>query len=300
MMETVKKSKMKKLFDALGNVLLIIFLIIAILSVVVTLVSKKDVDGAAELFGYQFRIVTSSSMGASEHTDVSNFKIKSIPIRSMVFIELVPDDESEAKAWYDELAVGDVLTFKYVYTTQVTITHRIVSKTDNGRGGYIIELEGDNKDDEDGQLTQVIDTSNTDSVNYIIGKVTGKSLVIGAALSVLKSKLGIILIIMLPCVFIISLEAAKIINVLTADKKKRQAEESERKDNELAELRRQLEELQKKIQTKVPLRTAPRKRRAEQNEYEVGYNFYDICDGVCVGDTCVRYGRYHSRPFQKE
>ena len=244
-METTKKSKLKKLLNALGNVLLGVFLVICIFSVVITLVSKKDVDGAAEIFGYQLRIVTSSSMDACEHTDVSNFKIKSIPVRSMVFVETVPDDPDEAKAWYDDLEEGDVLTFRYVYTTQVTITHRIVSKTENGRGGYIIKLEGDNKDDESGQLTQTIDTSEEDGVNYIIGKVTGSSYAIGVALSVLKSKLGIVLLIMIPCVLIISFEVARIVRILSADKKKVQAEESARKDNELAELRRQIELLQK-------------------------------------------------------
>ena len=94
-------------------------------------------------------------------------------------------------------------------------------------------------------LRQVIDTSDENGVNYVVGKVKGRSLAVGAALSVLKSKVGILLIIMLPCAFIIAVEVGKIIRVLTADKKKRQAEESERKDNELAELRRQIELLQK-------------------------------------------------------
>ena len=244
-MEKTKDSKMKKLLDTLGNILLGVFLAICIFSVIVTLVSKKDVDGAAEIFGYQFRVVTSSSMEASEYTDVSAYDIKSIPIRSMVFIELVPDDEQKAAEWYEDIEVGDVLTFRYVYTTQVTITHRVTGKTDNGNGGYIIELEGDNKADKDGQLTQTIDTSNEGGVNYIIGKVVGKSYAIGAALSALKSKLGIVLIIIVPCFFIISFEVAKIVKVLTTEKKKLLAEENARRDNELEELRRQIALLQK-------------------------------------------------------
>ena len=48
--------------------------------------------------------------------------------------------------------VGDVLTFRYVYATQVTITHRITSITEEANGEFIIELAGDNKNSEDGQL----------------------------------------------------------------------------------------------------------------------------------------------------
>ncbi len=245
MMEKTKNPRIKKTLNIIGNVFLGLFLAICIFSLILTLTSKKDIDGTAEIFGYQLRIVTSSSMEKSEHTDVSGYDIKSIPIRSMVFVRLVPDDPEKAKEWYDELEVGDVLTFRYVYASQVTITHRIVRIEENGEGGYTIDLEGDNKSDESGQLSQQIDTSEYNSANYIIGKVTGKSYLLGVLLSLLKSKLGIILLIMVPCVFIISFEVAKIVKVMTADKKKRVAEDLARKDDELAELRRQLEALQK-------------------------------------------------------
>ncbi len=239
------KTKIKKIGKIALDVLLYIFLAICIFSVFVTVLSKRDSDGAAEVFGYQMRVVTSDSMSESEFTDVSNYKIKDIPIRSMVFVKVMPDDPAEADEFYRSLKVGDVLTFRYVYTTQVTITHRITSITEKETGGFVIELAGDNKSSEDGQLTQVIDTSIPNNTNYVIGKVTGQAYLIGLIMSFLMQPVGIILLIIVPCFIIILLEVLKIAKVLGADKKKREQEEKEKKDNELEELRRKLAELEK-------------------------------------------------------
>ena len=155
------------------DIIIFVFLLVCIFSVFVTVLSRKDADDAAELFGYQMRVVTSDSMAACEHTDVSAYKIKDIPVRSMVFVEVMPKTPAEADAFYRSLQVGDVLTFRYVYTTQITITHRITSITEKETGGFIIELAGDNKNSEDANLTQVIDTSVPNNTNYVIGKVVG-------------------------------------------------------------------------------------------------------------------------------
>ena len=239
------KAKIKKIGKIALDVLLYIFLAICIFAVIVTVISKRDSDGAAEVFGYQMRVVTSDSMSESEFTDVSGYKIKDIPIRSMVFVKVMPDDPAEADEFYRSLKVGDVLTFRYVYTTQVTITHRITSITEKDTGGFIIELAGDNKNSEDGQLTQVIDTSIPNNTNYVIGKVTGQAYLLGLLMSFLMQPVGIILLIIVPCFIIILLEVLKIVKVLGADKKKREQEEKQNKDNELEELRRKLAELER-------------------------------------------------------
>ena len=239
------KTKVKKIGKIALDVLLYIFLAICIFAVFVTVLSKRDSDGAAEVFGYQMRVVTSDSMSESEFTDVSAYKIKDIPIRSMVFVKVMPDDPAEADEFYRNLKVGDVLTFRYVYTTQVTITHRITSITEKDTGGFIIELAGDNKNSEDGQLVQVIDTSIPNNTNYVIGKVTGQAYLLGLIMSFLMQPIGIILLIIVPCFIIILLEVLKIAKVLGADKKKREQEEKQKKDDELEELRRKLAELEK-------------------------------------------------------
>lgn len=246
------KAKIKKIGNIALNVLLYIFLAICILSVFVTLLSKRDSDGAAEIFGYQMRVVTSDSMSESEFTDVSAYKIKDIPIRSMVFVKVMPDDPAKADEFYRSLAVGDVLTFRYVYTTQVTITHRITG-IEEVEGGFKITLAGDNKSSEDGQLVQTIDTSIPNNTNYVIGKVTGQAYLLGLLMSFLMQPVGIILLIIVPCFIIILLEVLKIAKVLGADKKKREQEEKAKKDNELEELRRKLAELEKeKIELTTP------------------------------------------------
>lgn len=239
------KARVKKIGNIILNVLLYIFLAICIFSVFLTVFSKKDSDGAAEIFGYQMRVVTSDSMAESEHTDVSGFEIKDIPVRSMVFVKVMPEDPAEADEIYRSLKVGDVLTFRYVYTTQVTITHRITSITEKETGGFIIELAGDNKNSEDGRLTQIIDTSIPNNTNYVIGKVTGQAKVFGGIMSFLMQPVGIVLVIIVPCAIIILLEVLKIVKTLTEDKKKREQEEKEQQENELEELRRKLAELEK-------------------------------------------------------
>lgn len=239
------KAKIRKIGKITLDILLYIFLAICIFAVFVTVLSKRDSDGAAEVFGYQMRVVTSDSMSESEFTDVSAYKIKDIPIRSMVFVKVMPDDPAEADEFYRSLEVGDVLTFRYVYTTQVTITHRITAITEKETGGFVIELEGDNKSSEDGQLTQVIDTSVPNNMNYVIGKVTGQAKIFGSVMSFLMQPVGIIFLIILPCAIIILIEILKIVKLLTADKKMREQEEKDKKESELEELRRRLAEMEK-------------------------------------------------------
>lgn len=242
----MNKTKVKKIVTAVSNVFLALFLIIAILAVFLTIFSRRGDDGVADIMGYQMRIVTSESMAKCEHTDVSSYEIKDIPLRSMVFIELMPEDPAEATEWYRSLKVGDVLTFKYVYSAQVTITHRIVSIEEKETGGFIIELAGDNKNADNGQLYQTIDTTDPYDANFncVVGKVTGQSYFIGLIMSYLMQPIGIVLVIIIPCVILIFYEAIKITRVLAADKKSREQDE---KEKEIEELRRRLNELETEV-----------------------------------------------------
>ena len=208
-----------KIGGIIRDIIIFVFLVVCIFSVFVTVLSKKDADGAVDVLGYQMRIVTSDSMAECAHTDVSAYKIKDIPKRSMVFIEMMPQSPAEADAFYRSLQVGDVLTFRYVYTTQITITHRIVSITEKDTGGFIIELAGDNKNSKDTQLTQVIDTSVPNNTNYVLGKVLGHSYLLGVLMSFVQQPVGILLCIIIPCFIIILLEVIKIVRVLEEDKR---------------------------------------------------------------------------------
>ena len=211
---------MKKFGRFLRDVIIFAFLIICIFSVFVTIVSKKDADGAADVFGYQMRVVVSDSMAKCEHTDVSAYEIKDIPVRSLVFIKTMPKTAAEADAFYRSLQVGDVLTFRYVYTTQVTITHRITSITEKETGGFVIELAGDNKNSADSHLTQVIDTSVPNNTNYVIGKVVGRSYVLGLVLDFMKQPAGLVALVIVPCFIIIMFEVLKIARLLDEDRRR--------------------------------------------------------------------------------
>lgn len=236
-------NKAKRIGGIIMNVVTYLFLAICILSVILTIFSRKDPDGTSEIFGYQMRLVTTDSMGKHPDTDVSDCDIGSIPQNSMIFIEMVPEDPEEATEWYRDLKPGDVLTFKYVYTTQVTITHRIKTIDEPSEGRFIIELEGDNKASEE-QLTQKIDTGVPNNMNYVIGRVTAKAFLPGLLLTLLKTPVGLVLMVIVPCAIIIILELIKIFSALNAEKKQKYLEETAKRESELEELKRRLAELE--------------------------------------------------------
>ena len=242
----LSKINIKKIGKIAYSVIMWLFLIICAAALVLTVTAKRSDDGAGEIFGYQLRTVITESMEKCEETDVSDFDIKSIPKNSMIIVQSVPEDKEAAEKWYSELRVGDVLTFRYVYVTQKTITHRITSITEKESGGYIIELAGDNKSSDSDQLYQTIDTSQESSPNYVLGKVTGVLFVLGFIVSLLKTPVGLIFIVIVPCFIIILLEILKILGAYNATKIKRNKEESAKKDEELAELKRRLAALEEK------------------------------------------------------
>ncbi|MBO5316283.1 MAG: hypothetical protein J6B48_07640 [Clostridia bacterium] len=244
-----KKINYKKIGKIAYNLVMYLFLGLCAVALVLTVTAKRSSDGAAEIFGYQLRTVLTPSMEKCDETDVSDFGIKSIPQNSMVLVQSVPEDEMEAEKWYSELRVGDVLTFRYVYVTQITITHRITSITAKDSGGYIIELAGDNKSSDTSQLYQTIDTSDKTSPNFVLGKVTAVFSVIGFIVSLLKKPIGLVFIVIIPCFIIILLEILKILGAYNAEKQKRNKEEAKKKDDELEELKKRLAALEKREET---------------------------------------------------
>ena len=188
-------SSENKFLEIIITVFLCALAMVCIIAILLTMFSPKGTDGASQIFGYELRIVESNSMEACDETDVSKYEIGSFQKNTMVALELVPDRDDEAYDWYSSVKVGDVLTLRYTYDRQVTITHRVTSITEKEDGsGFIIELEGDNKDSNSAQLKQVIDTSEKESRNYVIGKVVWKSyfmgVVVGGFQRVTKSFVG--------------------------------------------------------------------------------------------------------------
>lgn len=261
-----KKAKILKALGTTGTVLLYVFFALCVIALLFAVFSRRN-SGAVNVFGTELRIVVSESMEECAETDVSGYKIKSIPVGSIVFIKKVPDDTAKAKAWYDKLQVGDVLTFTYdIYNYQedvdqeflnnriTVITHRLVEKTADEYGGWALVLEGDNRTSEK-VAQQTIYTSpehpDFDPINCVIGKVTGQSLALGVIVGTLQKPLGIALIIIVPCAIVIIMEAVRIGGILSSRKKEKiaaenelMAAENERQLNEIEELKRKLAALE--------------------------------------------------------
>lgn len=249
--QSTTKQKVIKALRIAGDVLFFLIIAFALFVLIIAVSSKRDEDGTATVFGYQLRFVQSGSMEKCDLTDVSGYKIKSIPVKSCIFIKKAPtpDRQDALNEWCSALSVGDVLTFQYSKYGGTTardkvITHRIV-KIEPKEGGYIITLEGDNKNDTGSVGQQVIDTTKADGLDYIIGKVEGQSLFLGLCVYALKSKIGLVLIIIVPCMIIIAYEVVKILTVINKDKKEKRQQEKNAKEDEIALLRKQLEELKK-------------------------------------------------------
>lgn len=230
----------KKIFKITSDILLYCFIFLGLITIIITLSSKKDIDGATNIFNYQLRLVITDSMAKCSETNVSKYKIKSIPKNSLVLIKKIEDND------YKKIKEGDVLTFRYLYTEQVTITHRVKSIVEKETGGYIIELVGDNKTGESELLVQTIDTSIEESPNYIIGEVVYTSIIIGFILNMLKSSLGIVFIIIIPSFIIILLEVIKIINITIIEKRKLAERKANEKEQEILELKKKLKEMENK------------------------------------------------------
>lgn len=245
-MEEVKEktNPVKIIFKVIGNIIVYLFLLLAIGGVVFTLTSKKSSDGASTVFNYQLRVVISDSMNKCDEVDVSSYEIKSIKVKSLVVVKTFNEEEEED--FYSSLKIGDVLTFRYVYTSQETITHRIVNIESKQDGGYLISLQGDNRGSSSGVLTQIIDTSLKDSPNYIIGKVVYVSYPLGVITYALKTTVGSICIIIIPCVLIVIYELIKIIGIIRGDKEDKKDIYIDQKEREIEELKKQIEELSKK------------------------------------------------------
>ena len=241
-----KKSPIKKIISIVSGVVLVFFIVLAILSLILTITAKNN-NGAATIFGTQIRYVLTESMEECEETDVSEYEIGSISKDSMIFIETVPENRAEAAKWYDALKIGDVLTFTYDYgVKQQVITHRIVKMEPLAGGGYKIHLRGDNKNDTSNPGTQIIDTSTPPEIatKYVIGKVTGQCYIFGWFISMLKKPIGLVLIIIVPAIIIIGYEMIKIVNLLSSEKRKKANKKIAEQDDEIAELRKKLAELQ--------------------------------------------------------
>lgn len=238
----MNKEKLKKIFNVITSILTCFIALIAIMFVVFTVFGTKDADGTITMQNRQFRVITSDSMAKCDETDVSDYDIKSLSIKTIIFIETVPTGKQEAYQWYKSLKKGDVLTFKYVYTSQVVITHRLIDKDEKSNGEFILYLEGDNKSSDTNLLTQVIDTGTPETGNYVIGKVVGKSVLLGHILMFFKNTKALVCVAIIFIAFIIMI---KVLGSTVTKIKKIDEDKKSNMDDEIEKLKSQINELSK-------------------------------------------------------
>ena len=230
------KQKINKLF----NILSYCFIFIAAIFTITTINLKENPKEGITLYNHQMMVVETESMEKNELVNVENCKIKSIKKNSLIIVKIV--NEKDPYSFYKDIEINDVLTFKYmVGNNQETITHRVINKISKDEG-FIFELRGDNINEDGTTSIQVIDTTEVDSFNYIIGKVETTSYFLGVILTMLKSQIGIVGVIIIPCIILIFFEVIKIINEINKEKIQKEKD----KDQELLELKQKLLELEKK------------------------------------------------------
>lgn len=238
--ETKEIKKSKRALKITGNVVfyvvLAFFLVLAGFSITSRVTNGRIGDS-------QYLVVISGSMDGEKQEE---YDIKTIPVKSLIKVDLVKEGKEED--FYSNLKKGDVLTFNYVSLNNTTITHRIIEdpiKQADGVYKYILKgdaVEGDSD----------IQTLYSDGrTGEILGKVSFVSLPLGQIYFFMSSKVGTLVLVILPSSAICIFEIAKIIYLVSENKRKKKEEitkeETNKKDKEIEELKRQLEEAKKRI-----------------------------------------------------
>ena len=268
--EKVKKPAWKVAVGITLDVLLVCFALLAVATIVFRINSQRY--GTLTIGNYEYRTVATDSMtqynhknyvyndnratspARELHPEYSSFGIHTLPVDTLVKIDKIGGNH---QGFYDNCRVGDVLTFKYYYTsgpfagTQQVVTHRLARIDDdpNSSKGYIFYMLAD-KAPEPIQPTdyEIIYTAqDATSRNFVMGKVVSANAFLGSAITFLTSPTGIIVFVIAPCAGLFLYEAVKIFMILTEDRRKEKAAITKQKEeklhsqeDEIARLRAQL------------------------------------------------------------
>lgn len=228
--------KAKKVLSVLSGIVIALFLILAVACLFVS-ISYKIQGEDGELFGRQFRIVTSGSMEPE------------IATGAIVCIDTAPDmEDGEARQnFMDSLEVGNVITFYDWYyipgknedkdedNEGVVVTHRIV-EIQEGESGRTFVCHGDAADE--GEV-QHVDEDN------VIGIVEWDNLALGKVVQFFRTNVGIVVCLILPAALILLYEVIHISRILSERKREKREEEAAAREEEIERLRRELDEIKK-------------------------------------------------------
>ncbi len=247
-----KKSKIKKIINIILDVLFISFAAFAVVAIIFRSTTSNNKDGHS-INGYQLRTVETGSMAENNHIDPETYKsysIHTLPVNSLIRIKEVK--ESSAEKFYEDLKVGDVLTFVY-YTSingrqgQYVYTHRLIEKQPV-TGGYRLILMGDAETISGGVQTVYTNPLTAEqSLSYVIGKVVWANHPIGEVVSFLKSPNGILFLVVLPCSILCLYEIGKIIFYVYKDKKEKKAIAAAETQNQIDSSQAEIEDLKAQL-----------------------------------------------------
>ena len=193
----------KRIFHFVMSVLLYsIFVIMIIVAIMIGLYfvdhykSVKDGTNRAPLFG--------------AYVIISNSMVPNINVMDAVVTMRVDSKD---------LKKDDVITFisKDPRHSGITVTHRIVGIKQTESGDYAYRTKGDYNNVEDQTLV---------SYDNVIGKVILRIPYIGYLQRLLTTQIGWILVIVLPCLFIVISDLIKLFKLLITGKKKDEVEKA--------------------------------------------------------------------------
>lgn len=193
------KSKVKKVLNAIIDVIVVLILVVSILMVVLSLTTKSQ--GVPNIFGYAPMSVESYSMEPTIN-------------KGDLIIGKVTND-------YDyDYEVGDIVTFPIeIDGIQTYNTHRIIEVIEDD-GIIYYKTQGDNKD------TNPIADEEMQTSDTIVALYTGTKIpAIGNFFGFIRTQLGFFLCVLLPMILFFVYEAIRVIlNLLAYNKEKTLAE----------------------------------------------------------------------------
>ena len=225
----MEKKKAKKITNIIEWIVIGIFGVFFLF--VIVFASKSPTgNSSGSVFGFETRLVLSSSMEADkDFYEGKDYKIKSIEAGSVVFIkDCNYQNEAKKEKFYASLETGDVVTY--------------FSKVEKTESDIIYTILGDNVDAE----TSITEKFNK-SDNLIVGEVIGKSKSLGwIYTNVFSNKIAMFFIIAVPCFVLAAYEGVKIVTIVNAEKKEKAALEAKKREDEIVNLQKQIEELKNK------------------------------------------------------
>lgn len=230
-----KKKIILEVFEWIG----VVFCVLVVAFIAVFASNKPSSKSSGSIFGYETRLVVSGSMEGSDDfykNEGKDFKIKKISVGSAVFIDSIPVNDvfkdnahkeytDTFKDYISKISVNDVLTFTPMDSPTVPITHRVIDIETHADGKVMYTTHGD---------------ANEDGVNEkfyaenIIGKVIGSSKFVGDLYNnFFTKKWAVAIVIVTPCLAVMTFEIVKIVKIVKEDKKQKLALESNSLDHKI-------------------------------------------------------------------